>query len=181
MTEGSSYVSVLTPDALRAATTNTVSSMVSSRSMVLAIGDGEISGDALAVGLFADFFALDDNAVLAIDVQPRVVAALAARIGRGAFRLLLDGTRKMPAGEAKTHGLVDAIVPVGTDAREWANAWLARRSALALNAGASLIRRRGGDRLERAAFAWLFATGEPQEGLAAFLEKRAPQFGRDVR
>ena len=50
------------------------------------------------------------------------------------------------------------------------------RSRVALEAAARLIASRGGDALERATFAWLFATGIPQEGLAAFLEKRRPRF-----
>jgi len=43
---------------------------------------------------------------------------------------------------------------------------------VALDAAANLIRRRGGDVLERAEFARLFAAGEPQRGLAAFLNRR---------
>lgn len=35
---------------------------------------------------------------------------------------------------------------------------------------------RGGDRLERAEFARLFAEGEPQKGLAASLAKAKPPF-----
>jgi hypothetical protein len=56
------------------------------------------------------------------------------------------------------------------------DAWLGGRSALALDTAASLVALRGGDTLERAAFAWLFAAGEPQEGLRAFLDKRRPRF-----
>ena len=52
----------------------------------------------------------------------------------------------------------------------------APRSRVALDAAARLISCRGGDALDRATFAWLFATGIPQEGLAAFLEKRAARF-----
>jgi hypothetical protein len=55
-------------------------------------------------------------------------------------------------------------------------AWLGVRSTEALDAAAMMIARRGGDVLERAEFARLFATGTPQEGLAAFLEKRRPRF-----
>ena len=50
------------------------------------------------------------------------------------------------------------------------------RSRVALQAAVRLIAGRGGDALERATCAWLFATGIPQEGLAAFLEKRQPRF-----
>jgi hypothetical protein len=47
------------------------------------------------------------------------------------------------------------------------------RSGLALDAAARLIRSRGGDALERAEFARLFAAGEPQKGLTAWLESRS--------
>lgn len=50
------------------------------------------------------------------------------------------------------------------------------RSALAAASAEMLIEHRGGDALERAEFARLFATGEPAEGLRAFLEKRSPRF-----
>ena len=49
-------------------------------------------------------------------------------------------------------------------------------SALARQSAKLLIENRGGDALERAEFARLFAIGEPQEGLRAFLEKRNPRF-----
>ena len=51
-----------------------------------------------------------------------------------------------------------------------------RRSEIAAASAAMLIEHRGGDALERAEFARLFATGEPAEGLRAFLEKRLPRF-----
>jgi 1,4-dihydroxy-2-naphthoyl-CoA synthase len=50
------------------------------------------------------------------------------------------------------------------------------QSRVALEVAMELISRQGGDALERATFAWLFATGIPREGLDAFLEKRAPRF-----
>jgi hypothetical protein len=52
----------------------------------------------------------------------------------------------------------------------------AGRSALALDSARMLLENRGRDALERAEFARLFAIGEPQEGLRAFLEKRRPSF-----
>ena len=49
-------------------------------------------------------------------------------------------------------------------------------SAIARESAKTLLENRGGDALERAEFARLFAIGEPQEGLTAFLEKRKPRF-----
>jgi enoyl-CoA hydratase/carnithine racemase len=68
--------------------------------------------------------------------------------------------------------LADEII----DGDDWFERWMSHRSAAALDAAAMLIRSRGGDALERAEFARLFATGEPAEGLAAFLAKRRPSF-----
>lgn len=46
------------------------------------------------------------------------------------------------------------------------------RSAIAAESAAMLVGARGGDALERAEFARLFAIGEPQKGLRAFLLRR---------
>jgi hypothetical protein len=69
--------------------------------------------------------------------------------------------------------IADLLVPAGRDPLQWTNEWVGARSAIALDAAANLIRRRGGDLLERAEFARLFAAGEPQKGLAAWLESRS--------
>lgn len=89
------------------------------------------------------------------------------RIGARAYALHLTGLTELDAASAWRWGIVDAIT-------DNADVWLGARSRFALEAGASLIARRGGDSLERAEFARLFASGEPQEGLRAFLEKRRP-------
>jgi hypothetical protein len=52
----------------------------------------------------------------------------------------------------------------------------AGRSTLAMESARMLLEHRGGDSMERAEFARLFAIGEPQEGLRAFLEKRKARF-----
>ncbi|HSP35133.1 MAG TPA: hypothetical protein VLU46_12520 [Thermoanaerobaculia bacterium] len=46
------------------------------------------------------------------------------------------------------------------------------RSAIAAESAEMLVNARGGDTLERAEFARLFAIGEPQNGLRAFLDRR---------
>jgi len=97
------------------------------------------------------------------------------RIGRRAVGLLLTASSTGAAG-ARATGLADAIVPSGTNPLEWVRTWMGGRSELALDSAASLIRLRGGDPLERAEFARMFATGEPQLGLAAFLEKKKPNW-----
>jgi enoyl-CoA hydratase/carnithine racemase len=86
----------------------------------------------------------------------------------------------LTAEDAVREGLADALVPSGADPVEWLAGWIGGRSTLALDEAAALIRGRGGDVTERFAFARLFATGEPQEGLAAFLEKRRPNWNREM-
>src|SRR5580765_5595939 len=93
------------------------------------------------------------------------------RIGARAYALHVSGLTELDAHTALDWGIVDAIT-------DDADSWLGARSLLALQSGASLIARRGGDPLERAEFARLFATGQPQEGLRAFLEKRRPTWGQ---
>ena len=87
-------------------------------------------------------------------MTPEAWAEAVWQLGRGALLLHIEG---------KTPPAADPI-PAGG------------RSALALESAAMLVRHRGGDALERAEFARLFAIGEPQEGLRAFLEKRRPLF-----
>ena len=132
--------------------------VVSRRECVIAVGEGELRGDALACALHSDYFVLRQDAAITVDT-PRAWSGVVVRIGRRALRLM---STKLTAIEARRHALCDAL-----DVE-----WLEGRSALALDSAASLIARRGGDALERAEFARLFATGEPQRGLTAFLEKR---------
>jgi enoyl-CoA hydratase/carnithine racemase len=117
--------------------------------------------------LFGDVLlaAPDDRLPLTRDAWSGIVW----RIGARAYALYLTGATELDAAAAYEWGIVDAI----TDDPD---AWLGARSMLALESAASLIARRGGDALERAEFARLFAAGEPQEGLRAFLEKRQPRF-----
>ena len=117
--------------------------------------------------LFADYLALAEGANLTLD-HPHAWAGAIWRIGGRAWRLHLSGRSTFTAEEARVEGLCDEV---GDEPS------MAHRSALAADAAAELIARRGGDALERAEFARLFAAGEPQEGLAAFLEKRRPRFG----
>jgi enoyl-CoA hydratase/carnithine racemase len=134
------------------------------------VGEGEIRGDAL----YADYLILRQDAVMVID-SPRAWGGVVWRIGRRALLLIIAGSAGAPritAPEALRHGLCDEVVPAGSDPVEW----LRGRSAIALDSAAALLARRGGDALERAEFARLFGTGEPQIGLTAFLEKTKPNW-----
>jgi enoyl-CoA hydratase/carnithine racemase len=122
-----------------------------------------------AEALYADVLLAAPGACLSLERDARVWGGVIWRVGAKAFSLYLTGAQELTATAAHGWRIVDAL----TDDAE---SWLAGRSMVALETGAELIIRRGGDTLERAAFARLFATGEPQEGLRAFLEKRRPRY-----
>lgn len=140
--------------------------LLATRELVIAIGEGELRGPSAAAALFAGWCVLDPGARLVLD-SPAAWAGAAWRIGDRAYALWLDGVTEFNAPTALSEGLCDAIA---------SRFDLGARSELALDSAAALIRQRGGDPLERAEFARLFAIGEPQKGLGAFLQKRAPRF-----
>jgi hypothetical protein len=133
---------------VRRAAELSVEEVMARREMVVAVADGEIT----AAALLADWLVAGPDATLDWS-SPQALGALVWRIGSAALRLYALGG---------TGGVAD------TDSVEWAS-----RSELALDGAARLIRGRGGDTNERAEFARLFATGEPQKGLAAWLESRS--------
>jgi hypothetical protein len=147
---------LLTPAELRALDGRGLADLLERRDCVVAIGDGELRGTAAAAFLFADYAALRRGATVHLDCA----AAWAAAVWRKGSKVWLN------------EQLADEII----DGDDWFEHWMSHRSAAALDAAAMLIRSRGGDPLERAEFARLFATGEPAEGLAAFLAKRRPSF-----
>lgn len=119
--------------------------------MKIAVADGPITAD----DLLADWLVVTERATLAVDAS--LAGPLLWRLGPSAYKRYL-------LGELDARAVADGTFERGD------------RSTLALDVAAELLPRRGGDALERAAFALLFAAGEPQEGLAAFLEKRRPRF-----
>ncbi len=160
-----------------------LASVLQRQQAIIAVATGEVS----AAALHADWLVMTPQARLTIDLTidlesatpalSSLIGALIWRMGPRARGILLGGTTGMRGPEALARGIADAVVPEAIDALEWTRRWAASRSARALDVAAMLLRSRGGDPLERALFAWLFATGEPQEGLRAFLEKRSPRWG----
>lgn len=135
------------------------------RDLLVAYGANQVSGLAAAALLFADYAVLHEHATLSVDV-PEAHAAVAWRLGRKALRWHLDG--------ANADEIIDERT--GRAPGEWLEEWTRHRSVMALDSAAMLLRSRGGDRLERAEFARLFAAGEPQKGLGAFLAKGRPTY-----
>ena len=126
----------------------TTEEVLARREMIVAVAEGEIT----AAALLSDWLVAGPHAHLDWS-SAATLGALVWRIGPAALRLYALGS---------TDGIADA------DSVEWSG-----RSGPALDAAAALIRRCGGDALERAEFARLFATGEPQKGLTAWLESRS--------
>ena len=152
-----------------------VEAIVSRREMTVGFAASEIRGRAAAAALHSDWLAIEDGSTITID-SPAAWSGAIGRIGARAYRLHLLGRATLDASEAVREGLADALVPAGGDPVEWLAGWIGGRSTQALDAAAALIRGRGGDVTELFEFARLFATGQPQEGLAAFLEKRRPDW-----
>lgn len=128
---------------------------------IIAVGEGELRGEALACGLHSDLLVLASDTRVVLDT-PAAWSGAVWRMGRRALTLFMA-----PAT------IADLLVPAGRDPLQWTNEWVGARSAIAFDAAANLIRLRGGDFLERAEFARLFAAGETQKGLAAWLESRS--------
>jgi len=155
----------LSPADLRGVDHRALEDLLERRELVIAFADGDVRGVTAAALLFADYAVLHTGGSLTVDT-PESWAAVVWRLGRGALRWHLSGSRR------------EDIVDECTDAEAgpWLEEWTRHRSVMALDSAAVLIRARGGDALERAEFARLFATGEPQKGLEAFLQKTRPPF-----
>jgi len=136
---------------------------------IIAVGEGELRGDALACALHSDYLVLAGDTRITFDT-PAAWSGAVRRMGRKALMFCV-APAILPAM------IADALVPAGRDPLQWTIEWVGTRSAIALDAAANLIRRNGGPQggnvLERAEFARLFAAGEPQKGLAAWLESRS--------
>ena len=163
----------LTPAALRGLGSGALEDLPGRTDALVAAGDGDVRGLASAALLSSDYAVLDREAVVHIDT-PEAWSAAGWRLGRKAFVMQVRGQTCLRAAEAVEAGVCDEVIE--GDAQTWFDGWMRDRSSMALDSAAMLIRMRGGDALERAEFARLFAAGEPQKGLRAFLEKRRPQF-----
>ncbi|MBI2213761.1 MAG: hypothetical protein HYU52_08950 [Acidobacteria bacterium] len=158
--------------------------LLARRSLLVAVVGGTLAGPGLAAALDADWLAVRVGSALGLSapsIDPVAASTLARRVGNArARRLLLTGERIVPAERAISEGVADSLVPAEEDSLKWLHGWLSARSARALLAGAGLVRRRGGDALERAEFARLFSEGVPRRGLRMFLDKKTLDFSDDL-
>ena len=162
------------------------------RKPIIAAVSGYALGGGCELALMCDFIIAAENARFG---QPEINLGIIAGLG-GTQRLTriigksksmdlhLTG-RFMDAVEAERAGLVSRIVPACrlvpeamADART-----IAEKPGLAAMAAKEAVNRayettlREGIAFERRLFNALFATADQKEGMAAFLEKRSPDFG----
>lgn len=155
----------LAPAELRGVDARGLEELLERRDCVVAFGDGDVRGIAAAALLFADYAVLCSTATLTID-SAEGWAGVVWRLGRGALPWSVTGQ--------SARAIVDDVTDLGPE--RWREEWMRHRSVMALDSAAALLRMRGGDALERAEFARLFAIDEPQTGLRAFLAKTKPEF-----
>jgi len=161
------------------------------RKPIIAAVSGYALGGGCELAMACDFIIASDTAKFG---QPEINLGVVAGIG-GTQRLTrLVGKAKsmdmhltgrfMDAVEAERSGLVSRVVPVGDLLPEALAAArkIAEKSAIAVKVVKEAVNRaeetslREGLLFERRVFHALFATEDQKEGMAAFLEKRAPGF-----
>lgn len=161
------------------------------RKPIIAAVSGFCLGGGCELAMMCDFIIASDTAKFG---QPEINLGICAGMG-GTQRLTrfvgksksmemhLTG-RFMDAAEAERSGLVSRVVPVETlleEAMKTATK-IAEKSTISVMAVKESVNRalettlREGLLFERRMFNALFATEDQKEGMAAFLEKRQPQF-----
>jgi len=161
------------------------------RKPIIAAVSGYALGGGCELAMMCDFIIASETAKFG---QPEINLGVVAGIG-GTQRLTrfvgksksmdmhLTG-RFMDAAEAERSGLVSRVVPVGKlipEAMEAARK-IAAKSALSVAVVKEAVNRAyettmsEGILFERRVFHALFATEDQKEGMAAFMEKRQPQF-----
>lgn len=161
------------------------------RKPVIAAVAGYALGGGCELAMMCDFIIAADTAKFG---QPEINLGIMAGIGgtqrlthavgkAKAMEMHLTG-RFMDAEEAERAGLVSRIVPAGKlveDAMATAEK-IAEKSLISVMAAKEAVNRAfetslsEGVLFERRSFHALFATDDQKEGMAAFMEKREPQF-----
>ena len=109
---------------------------------------------------------------------------LTLAVGKALAMEMVLNNRTLNAEEARQYGLVNRVAPVETylDEALQLAAEIAARAPLAVQAGKAAVNKvfelslTEGLAAERTAFYTLFATADQKEGMAAFVEKRAPEW-----
>ncbi|MFF3212182.1 enoyl-CoA hydratase/isomerase family protein [Streptomyces sp. NPDC002886] len=158
---------------------------------VIAAVHGFALGGGFELALACDVIVADETAVVGLpEVSVGVIPGgggtqlLPRRVGAARAAELIFTARRVEAAEALALGLVDSVVPAGTD-REAALAMAAAmaanspvglraaKRALRLGHGMDLV---AGLEIEDAAWRTVAFSGDRAEGVAAFNEKRKPEW-----
>jgi enoyl-CoA hydratase/carnithine racemase len=158
---------------------------------VVAAVHGYALGGGCELALSCDVIVADETAVFGL---PETTVGLvpggggtqlaSRRLGPGKAADLIFTGRRVEAAEAERIGLADRIVPAGTASQHAVElaALMAANSPIAIRAAKTAIRQGGGIALQAALevedAAWRAAalSADRREGIAAFNEKRAPQW-----
>jgi enoyl-CoA hydratase len=171
--------------------TDETAALMRTRKPIIAAVSGYALGGGCELAMMCDFIIASDTAKFG---QPEINLGIMAGIG-GTQRLTrfvgkskamdmhLTG-RFMDAAEAERSGLVSRVVPAKKLLEEAMTAAqkIAEKSVISAMAVKEAVNRsyettlREGVLYERRLFFGLFATEDQKEGMAAFLEKREPQF-----
>ena len=150
-----------------------------SRAVTIAVAGGVVSSPTLDVALCSDLLYLRSGSRLRLSAghgppSPGIIWAL-GRAGRKALARGLLSTDDIGDGEAVDLGLAQAVLEDGMvpPAPSTASVTAATTARDLMRAAASGT---AGLTLELAAFRLLFASGDPKEGAAAFIQKRSPSF-----
>jgi len=163
------------------------------RTPTIAAVAGYALGGGCEVAMMCDFIIAADNAQFA---QPEILIGtipglggtqrLTRLVGKSkAMDLCLTG-RMMDAEEAERSGLVSRLVPLESllDEAMQAAVQISEKSSSVVSLAKSSVNAAlnstldEGLRQERQAFLSLFGTDDQKEGMRAFIDKRAPDFGR---
>jgi enoyl-CoA hydratase/carnithine racemase len=152
---------------------------------------GYALGGGFELALACDLIVADGTAVVGLpEVSVGVIPGgggtqlLPRRVGAARAAELIFSARRVPAAEARELGLVDQLVDDGADRTEALElaARIAAHSPVGLRAAKRALRLGGGLDLgaglevENAAWHTVAFSGDRAEGVAAFNEKRAPQW-----
>lgn len=182
-----SYVDVFTVDLFK----NASDRIVAIRKPIIAAVSGYALGGGCELAMACDFIIAADTAKFG---QPEINLGVIPGMGGSQRLTLAVGKSKsmdmnltgrfMPAEEAERAGLVSRVVPAKKLMEEAMSAAqkIAEKSLLASMTAKEAVNRSfeltlsEGLKYERRVFHALFASEDQKEGMAAFLEKRAPQF-----
>jgi enoyl-CoA hydratase/carnithine racemase len=158
---------------------------------VICAARGHVLAGALGLALACDLVIASERAMfgtpeIAVGLFPFMVTALLARnVGRKKMTELLLLGERIDAHEAQRIGIVNRVIPADGDfdaaVADWA-ARLASKSPLLMKLGKDAIAAQQdmafGEALDylRAQLSLALSTDDAREGVAAFLERRAPQW-----